>query len=106
MKLSKSVIGLAGLGLLIALPGVRAAGASKLDPTPQQMRAAALDRAGEADVLTVHTLPVPSPADGEILIRVDTAGVAVWDVSIRRHPESIQNSRLPLVLGTDAAGVV
>lgn len=106
MKLAESVIALTAFGVLVALPAVRAAGAPKADPGPQLMRAAAIDRAGEADVLTLHTLPVPSPADGEVLIKIDTAGVAIWDVSIRRHPESIQNSHLPLVLGTDAAGVV
>jgi NADPH:quinone reductase len=99
-------LALSAFGLLMSLPGVRAAGASRPDPVPKQMRAAAIDRAGEADVLTLHTLPIPSPADGEILMKIDTAGVAVWDVSIRRHPDGIRNSRLPLVLGTDAAGVV
>jgi NADPH2:quinone reductase len=107
VKPIQSVAGSLALGLLVALVGVRAAvGASKAGAVPQQMRAEAIDRAGEADVLTLHTLPVPSPADGEILIKIDTAGVAIWDVSIRRHPEGTGKSRLPLVLGTDGAGVV
>jgi NADPH:quinone reductase len=73
---------------------------------PSQMRAAALDRAGGPEVLTLHRLPVPVLDAGEILIAVHAAGVAIWDVEIRRHPESIKNSRFPLVLGTDGAGVV
>jgi len=32
--------------------------------------------------------------------------VAIWDVEVQRHPEIITHSRLPLVLGTDGAGVV
>jgi NADPH:quinone reductase-like Zn-dependent oxidoreductase len=70
------------------------------------MRAAAIDRPGGPEVLTLHTLPVPKPAADEVLIAVNTAGVASWDAAIRQHPESIKHSRLPLVLGTDGAGTV
>jgi len=70
------------------------------------MRAAAIDAAGEAAVLTLHDLPVPQPGANEVLIATHTAGVASWDVDIRRHPQSIKNSRFPLVLGTDASGVI
>ncbi len=103
-----SLISLSRFTLLVPMPGIGAAAAtpSKPTPLPQQMRAAAIDRAGEANALTLHTLPVPTLADGEILMKIDTAGVAVWDVSIRRHPEENRNSHFPLVLGTDAAGVV
>lgn len=73
---------------------------------PQQMQAAAIDKPGEASVLTLHTLAVPRPDAGEVLIALHTAGVASWDVEIRRHPEDIKNSKLPLVLGTDGAGVI
>ena len=70
------------------------------------MRAAAIDHAGDSSALTLHTLPVPKPASNEILIAVETAGVAVWDVGIRRNPKEIQHSSLPLVLGTDGSGTV
>jgi NADPH2:quinone reductase len=73
---------------------------------PQTMRAAAIDQAGGADALTLHTLPVPQPAAGEVLIAVHTAGVAIWDVAIRRRPDNIKNSNFPLVLGTDGAGTI
>ncbi len=73
---------------------------------PQQMRAAAIDQAGEASVLTLHTLPVPRPAPDEVLIELKAAGVASWDVGVRRHPESITHAHMPLVLGTDGAGVI
>jgi len=106
MQSVAGMLALAAFGLLTTLGGGWAAGAPKADSVPKLMRAMAIDRAGEPDVLTLHTLPVPQPADSEIVIKIDTAGVAIWDVSIRRHPESIQNSHLPLVLGTDGAGVV
>jgi NADPH:quinone reductase len=73
---------------------------------PKTMQAAAIDSAGDLEALTLHTLPVPRPAAGEVLIALQAAGVAVWDVEIRRHPQYLKNSHLPLVLGTDGAGTV
>ncbi len=73
---------------------------------PQTMKAAAIDRAGGPEVITLHTLPVPKPAADEVLIAVDTAGVAIWDAHLRAHPEGIKHSAFPLVLGTDGAGTV
>ena len=86
-------------------PGLAAAdeGAVKL---PQTMQAAAIDRAGGPEVITLHTLPVPKPQADEVLIAVNTAGVAIWDVGLRKHPQSIKHSHFPLVLGTDGAGIV
>lgn len=75
-------------------------------PLPQTMQAAAIDHAGGPEVLTLHTLPVPKPAADEVLIAVHVAGVASWDASIREHPSEIKHSALPLVLGTDGAGVI
>jgi NADPH:quinone reductase-like Zn-dependent oxidoreductase len=80
-----------------------AAGAPEL---PQTMRAAAIDAAGDASVLTLHTLPVPKPDANEVLIALNTAGVALWDVGIRHRPTEIQHSHFPLVLGTDGAGTI
>jgi NADPH2:quinone reductase len=86
-------------------PGLAAAndGAVKL---PRTMQAAAIDRAGGPEVITLHTLPVPKPQADEVLIAVNTAGVAIWDVGLRRHPQSIKHSAFPLILGTDGAGIV
>jgi NADPH:quinone reductase len=89
-----------GLVFLAALAGDAVAA------LPQQMQAAAIDRGGNAAVITLHTLPVPKPAADEVLIALHTAGVASWDVGVREKPDSIKNSRMPLVLGTDGAGVI
>ena len=70
------------------------------------MQATAIDRAGDSSVLTAHTLPVPKPDANEVLIALQTAGVAIWDVSIRQHPTGIEHSSFPLVLGTDGAGTI
>ena len=77
--------------------------AASLPPT---MQAAAIDRAGGPEVITLQTLPVPKPAPDEVLIAVDTAGVAVWDVDVRERPSMIHHAHFPLVLGTDGSGVV
>jgi NADPH:quinone reductase len=74
---------------------------------PASMKAAAVGRFGPASLLRVHELPIPEPGPNEILIRLDAAGVGVWDASIRdgswRAPG---RPRFPLVPGVDGAGVV
>lgn len=74
---------------------------------PKTMRAAALDRFGGPDVLTIHEVPVPSVEGDEVLIKVHTAGVGSWDADMRAgwwpdgaHPP------FPIVLGTDGSGIV
>src|SRR5690349_18397954 len=74
---------------------------------PSTMRAAAIDRFGEPDVLKIHELPVPEVGPTEVLIAVHTAGVASWDAEMRDGwwPEK-KRPRFPLVLGTDGSGTV
>lgn len=50
---------------------------------PKTSRAAAIDRFGGPEVLALHTLPVPDLDANEVLIRLDTAGVGVWDADMR-----------------------
>ena len=73
------------------------------------MRAAALDQFGGPDQLAVHTLPVPDVGSGELLIRVHTAGVGVWD-PFEREGQMVEmmegEPRFPYVLGSDGAGTV
>jgi len=90
--------------LVLALSSTHLSRAGDLPAT--QMRAAAIDHAGDSSALTLHTLPVPKPDAGEVLISLDTAGVGIWDIGIRRHPDEIQHSSFPLVLGTDGAGTI
>ena len=70
------------------------------------MRAAAIDRFGSPDVLTIHTLPVPKPGPHEVLIEMHAAGVGVRDAAMRRGEYSDGTERFPIVLGTDGAGVI
>lgn len=74
---------------------------------PKTMRAAAIDRFGGPEVLTLHTLPVPELGAGEVLIATHTAGVGSWDADIRDgwSPDGSE-VQFPLVLGTDGSGRV
>jgi NADPH:quinone reductase len=74
---------------------------------PATMRAAAVDRFGRPDVLTLHVLPVPQIDPSEVLIATHTAGVGSWDADIREGwwPDS-KRPELPLVLGTDGSGTI
>jgi NADPH:quinone reductase-like Zn-dependent oxidoreductase len=70
------------------------------------MRAAAIDRFGGPGVLSIHSLPVPRPDPGEVLIALDTAGVGPWDAEVRDGWFPGDRARFPLVLGTDGAGTI
>jgi NADPH:quinone reductase-like Zn-dependent oxidoreductase len=71
------------------------------------MRAAAIDRFGGPQVVTMHTLPVPDIDPGQVLIAVHTSGLAGWDADIRDGwSPTGRKPRFPLVLGSDGSGTV
>lgn len=77
--------------------------------TPDTMRAAAIDSFGGLETLTLQTLPVPEVGPDEILIRVASAGVGVWDPFEREggFAEWLEREpTFPYVLGSDGAGTV
>jgi len=71
---------------------------------PDTMLAAAIDRGGAPEVLSLHRLLVPKVSPGEVLVAVRAAGVGAWEAGIRRHPGN--DAQFPLVLGSDGAGTV
>jgi NADPH2:quinone reductase len=73
---------------------------------PKTMRAAAIDRFGGPEVLTLHSLPVPVPDPHEVLIALHTAGVGGWDADMRGGWWPEGRPRFPVVLGTDGAGTI
>ncbi|MBV8846761.1 MAG: NADP-dependent oxidoreductase [Bryobacterales bacterium] len=78
------------------------------NPT-QTMRAVAIDEFGGIEKMKPRKLPVPKVANDEILVRVDTAGVGVWDPFEREGgfaKEFGLKANFPLVLGSDGAGTV
>ncbi|MEO6435827.1 MAG: NADP-dependent oxidoreductase, partial [Tepidisphaeraceae bacterium] len=77
--------------------------------TQNTMRAAAIDRFGGIETIRMQTLPVPEVGPDEVLIRVESAGVAVWDVFEREGGFAKMfgvEPKFPYVLGTDGAGTV
>lgn len=71
---------------------------------PQTMLAAAFDHGGGPEVLTIHHLPTPKPRAGQVLIAVHAAGIGVWEADMRKSPG--QRAPFPIVLGSDAAGII
>src|ERR1700759_4874479 len=73
---------------------------------PRTMFAAAIDRFGGPEEITAHALPVPEIDAGEVLIAVNTVGVARWDANFREGFLASRKPHFPLVLGYDGAGIV
>ena len=76
---------------------------------PSTMRAAAIDRFGGPEMLVMHILPVPEVEPDEVLIRIESAGVAEWDPHEREGgfvKMLGMTPTFPYVLGTDGAGIV
>lgn len=73
---------------------------------PQQMKAAAFDKFGGPEVLHTEKLPVPRPGPKQLLVRVDAAGVGVWDPEIRSGALKLGGGGFPRVIGNDGAGEV
>lgn len=71
------------------------------------MKAAALDRFGPPPVLTLHEVAVPEAGPTEVLIALHSAGVGVWDASVRDGSwNPWGRAKFPLVPGMDGAGVI
>ena len=68
------------------------------------MRAIQMTEYGGPEVLQLVELPVPVPADGEVLVKVSRAGLNFADTH-RRTNTYIAKDDLPLVPGTEVAGV-
>ena len=73
---------------------------------PDTMKAAAIDRFGGPEVIQTRSLPVPKPGANEVLIRLDTAGIGVWDPYFREGEIPTAEPRFPRVIGNDGAGTV
>lgn len=75
----------------------------------ETMRAVVIDRFGGPEEMQLRDLPVPVAEPGELLIKLDTIGVASWD-PLERQGEMATimqgEPRFPYVLGTDGGGVV
>lgn len=73
------------------------------------MRAAVIDRFGGPETLELREVPVPPVAGGEVLIRVEAAGVGSWDPFEREGGYAeMQGTEpaFPYILGSEGAGTV
>ena len=69
------------------------------------MKGIAIDAPGGPEVMTLRTLPMPTVDADDVLIEVHAAGVAVWDLQIRKSMAWVK-PRFPYVLGSDGSGIV
>jgi NADPH:quinone reductase-like Zn-dependent oxidoreductase len=60
---------------------------------------------GSPDVMRFDRIPRPDPGPGEVLVKVEAAGVGPWDGWIRAGKSALPQP-LPLTLGSDLAGEV
>ncbi|HEV2230459.1 MAG TPA: NADP-dependent oxidoreductase [Steroidobacteraceae bacterium] len=102
---SQRIAVLLALACIATSTEVAAAGSGAV-AVPATMRAAAIDRKGGPEVLTLHQLPVPKPGPEEVLIALDSAGVGPWDIDVRERLDYWKNQTFPVVLGVDGAGTV
>ena len=69
------------------------------------MKAVRIHRFGSPEVISLDDVPKPAPRNGEVVVRVNAAGIGPWDALIRKG-ESVLEQPLPLTLGSDLSGVV
>jgi NADPH:quinone reductase len=75
------------------------------DQSIGQMRAYALDEFGHAG--TIHVLPIPEPAGGEVLLRLHAASLNAFDCSVvAGRAKDYMEHRFPLIPALDGAGTI
>jgi NADPH:quinone reductase-like Zn-dependent oxidoreductase len=73
------------------------------------MRAVVIDRFGGPEQLYERQVPLPSPGRGQVLIRLETAGVGSWDPFEREGGYAEMQGMspsFPYILGSEGAGRV
>src|SRR6202163_2277472 len=68
------------------------------------MKAAVIHEAGAPEVLTIESLAIPKPKNGEVLIRVKAFGLNRSELFTRQGHSP--NVKFPRVLGIEAVGLV
>jgi len=73
------------------------------------MRSVQIDEYGGQNKLVVRDVPVPQPASGEALVRVEHAGINFIDIYMREghyQNSATYGADLPITLGMEACGVI
>jgi len=69
------------------------------------MRAGRIHHFGPPNAIVIDEIACPTPEEGQLVVRVAAAGVGPWDALIREGKSVVQLS-LPVILGSDLAGIV
>jgi hypothetical protein len=69
------------------------------------MKAGRIHSFGPPNAIVIDEMSCPTPEEGELVVRVAAAGVGSWDALIREGKSVVQVS-LPIILGSDLAGIV
>ena len=75
------------------------------DPGRLSMMAWCVHEFGPPDVMKFEQVRRPTPSDGEVLVKVEAAGVGPWDAWIRAGKSALPQP-LPLTPGSDLSGEV
>jgi NADPH:quinone reductase-like Zn-dependent oxidoreductase len=71
------------------------------------MKAVRIHAYGDENVLSYEDAPVPTPGDGDVLIRVHATTVNPFDLAVRAgYMSSYFHYSLPVILGTDVSGEI
>ena len=70
------------------------------------MKAIVIDSFGGLDKLHSADIPDPKPQRDEVIVRVQAAGVGIWDSMQRSGEMPVDNVSFPLVLGSECAGTI
>ncbi|HET9636584.1 MAG TPA: NADP-dependent oxidoreductase [Gemmatimonadaceae bacterium] len=68
------------------------------------MKAVRVLRYGPPSVVEIDDVPRPAPGRGQLLVRVEAAGVGNWDALFREGESKLEP--LPIILGSDISGTV
>jgi NADPH:quinone reductase len=72
-----------------------------------EMRAVVIDRFGGPEVLSVRNMAVPEPEPDQLIIRIVSAGIGVWDVAEREGMLAKMfgiQAKFPWIPGSEGAG--
>ena len=69
------------------------------------MKAGRIHSFGPPNAIVIDEIPCPTPEEGELVVRVAAAGVRPWD-ALTREGKSVVQVSLPIILGSDLAGIV
>jgi NADPH:quinone reductase-like Zn-dependent oxidoreductase len=72
----------------------------------QRMQAIAITAFGGPDQLKLVDLPIPICGPDQVVIKIQAAGVGMWDVKVRQGRVRLEGQHFPLVLGWESAGTI